>query len=130
MTGIERRIALEPPAVAGPLAGGARAVVAGLVLGCLSLSSAQATDSPVGGDPALGAYLSSECVTCHQASGAQIGGVPAIVGWPPDQFVAVMNSYRDKHRDNPVMHNVASRLSDEEIAALAVYFGRLKAPTN
>jgi mono/diheme cytochrome c family protein len=31
---------------------------------------------------ALGQYLSLECVTCHQASGRAVGGVPAIVGRP------------------------------------------------
>ena len=88
--------------------------------------SAYSTDAGAEGDPALGAYLSSECVACHQASGIQIGGIPAIVGWPQDQFVAVMKSYRDGHRDNPVMYNVAARLTDEEIAALAAHFGALK----
>ncbi len=33
------------------------------------------------GDPALGQYLSSECVTCHQLTG-QYQGIPPIVGWP------------------------------------------------
>lgn len=92
----------------------------------LPFGTARADETLVAGDPALGAYLSSECVACHQASGVQVGGVPAIVGWPHEQFVAVMKSYRDGHRDNPVMHNVASRLTDEDIAALAAHFGALK----
>jgi len=82
--------------------------------------------APRAADPALGAYLSSECVACHLASGVRVGGIPAIVGWPQEQFVAVMKAYRDGHRDNPVMHNVAARLTDEEIAALAAHFGALK----
>lgn len=78
------------------------------------------------GDRELGQYLSSECVTCHQASGQQTGGVPAITGWPDDQFVAVMHSYKTNDRDNQVMRTIAARLSDEDIAALAAYFGELK----
>ncbi len=74
------------------------------------------------GDRELGQYLASECVSCHQASGRQSGGVPSITGWPDEQFVAVMLSYKNKVRDNQVMQTIAARLSDEEIAALAVYF--------
>jgi cytochrome c553 len=70
---------------------------------------------------ALGQYLASECTSCHQLSGAS-AGIPAIVGWPRDQFVAVVKSYRAKERDNEVMRTIASRLTDEEIAALAAYF--------
>lgn len=78
------------------------------------------------GDRELGQYLSSECVTCHQASGQQAGGVPAITGWADDQFIAVMHAYKNRERDNQVMQAIAARLSEEEIAALAAYFGELK----
>jgi cytochrome c553 len=97
-----------------------------LLCGFDFLGAARAEEAQVG-DAALGAYLSSECVTCHQASGQQVGGVPAIIGWPHDQFIAVMKGYRAGLRDNPVMHNVASRLSDDDIAALAAHFGGIVA---
>lgn len=77
------------------------------------------------GDRELGQYLSAECVTCHQLSGRSTGGVPQITGWPEDQFVAVMNAYKLKQRDNPVMQTVAGRLAPEDIAALAAFFGEL-----
>ena len=77
------------------------------------------------GDSAFGEYLSSLCVTCHLPSGQMVGGIPPIVAWPEEQFVAVMHSYRAKERDNNVMQNVAEKLSDDEIAALAAYFGGL-----
>ena len=54
------------------------------------------------------------------------GGIPAIVGLPADQFVALMGAYKDKHRDNQVMQTIAGRLSQEEIAALAAYYDSLK----
>jgi cytochrome c len=38
-----------------------------------------------------------------------------------------MQDYRQKKRDNPIMQTVADRLSPEEIAALAAYFGSLPA---
>ena len=74
-------------------------------------------------DRELGEYLSAECVTCHQISGRETGAVPRITGWPDDHFVAVMNAYKDKHRDNPIMQTIAGRLATDEIAALAAYFG-------
>jgi cytochrome c553 len=77
------------------------------------------------GDRALGEYLSSECVTCHQLSGRG-SGIPPIIGLPDDSFIAIMSQYRDKKRDNPIMQTIASHLSDEEIAALAAYFGSVK----
>ncbi|MEJ1161986.1 c-type cytochrome [Prosthecomicrobium sp. N25] len=73
------------------------------------------------GDPALGEYLSGECVTCHQLSGNQ-DGIPSIVGWPAAWMVEALTEFKAHKRPNPTMQTIASRLSDEEIAALAVYF--------
>jgi cytochrome c553 len=77
------------------------------------------------GDKALGEYLSSECVTCHQLSG-RYQGIPPIVGWPEQSFVEIMDEYRSKKRSNPVMQTIAAKFSKEEIAALAAYFGSVK----
>lgn len=76
-------------------------------------------------DVAFGQYLSSECVTCHRVDGQDVG-IPSIVGWPAEQFVAVLKSYKNKDRPNPVMQSAAGRLGDDEMAALAAYFGSLK----
>ena len=61
-------------------------------------------------------------MTCHQESG-RAQGVPAIVGWPDEQFVAVMLSYKNRERPNPIMQAIAGRLSQAEIEALAAWFG-------
>lgn len=90
--------------------------------------AAPAAGTPVSqpkGDVAFGEYLSSLCVTCHLPSGKAVGGIPPIVAWPEDQFIAVINSYRWKDRDSEVMRTVTAQLTDEEIAALAAYFGGL-----
>jgi cytochrome c553 len=76
-------------------------------------------------DRALGEYLSSECVTCHQLSG-QYDGIRPIVGWPEPLFIEVMGEYRQKKRTSEIMQTVAGRLSAEETAALAAYFGSLE----
>ena len=80
------------------------------------------------GDAALGEYLSSECVTCHQLSGAATAGIPPITGMPPEAFVAALMAYKTGIRDNQVMRSVAARLSDEEMAALAAYFAARRTP--
>lgn len=103
------------------------------IFAALPAQSQQAsTSAPAGtpvsqpkGDAAFGEYLSSLCVTCHLPSGRAVGGIPPIVAWPEDQFIAVINSYRWKDRDNEVMRTVTAQLTDEEIAALAAYFGGL-----
>ena len=77
------------------------------------------------GDKALGEYLSSECVACHQITGRH-QGIPPIVGWPSATFIAIIGEYRAKKRDSPTMQTIAVRLSDEEVAALAAYFGSLQ----
>lgn len=77
------------------------------------------------GDAAYGEYLSSECQTCHQASGESAQGVPPIVGWPTEDFKIALYAYKTKVRDNNVMQMMAGSLGDEEIASLAAYFKSL-----
>ncbi|WP_081536343.1 c-type cytochrome [Rhodovulum sp. P5] len=76
------------------------------------------------GDAAYGEYLASECQTCHQSDGSD-RGIPSITLWPEEDFVLAMHAYKQRLRPHPVMQMMASRLSDEEIAALAAYFGTL-----
>ena len=76
-------------------------------------------------DAALGEYLSSQCTTCHQLSG-KVSGIPSIVGWDQESFIAVMQSYKKKERENKVMQNISGTLSTEDIAALAAYFATIK----
>jgi cytochrome c553 len=95
---------------------------------CAYLTTSAVAVAPLAhasGDRELGQYLSSECLTCHQLSG-KFEGIPPIVGWPDTTFVEIMNEYRSKKRENPVMQTIAGKFSPEEIAALAAYFGSLK----
>lgn len=80
-------------------------------------------------DVAYGEHLSGECATCHRKDG-QEKGIPAIIGWPVEQFVAVLKSYKAKERTHDLMRTIAGRLSDEEMAALAAYYATLKLPAN
>ncbi len=99
------------------------------MLACSGILGAVASvPSPaLGADTALGRHLAGECVTCHPRDNRPVG-IPAIFGWPPDQFIAVLKSYKAKERPNPVMQSIAASLSEEEMAALAAYFATLKPP--
>ena len=78
----------------------------------------------IAGDPEYGAYLAGECTTCHRYDGSD-RGIPSITGWPLEEFVIALQAYKRAKRTHPVMQLVAARLSDEEIAALAVHFRNL-----
>jgi cytochrome c553 len=73
----------------------------------------------------LGRYLASECMTCHRTATAA-GTIPDIFGMAEPSFTTLIKAYRDKQLPNPVMQNVASRLKDDEIEALAAYFAQTK----
>lgn len=73
------------------------------------------------GDAEYGAYLASECTSCHQIDGSD-RGIPSIAYWPTEDFVLALHAYKTKLRPHPVMQMIAGRLSDEEIAALAAFF--------
>ena len=85
------------------------------------------TGAAVAADVELGRYLASECMTCHRAA-TETSTIPAIFGLTELHVTEVMKAYRDKSLPNPVMQTIASRLSDEEIAALALYFAKTKKP--
>jgi len=78
-----------------------------------------------GADIELGRYLSTECTTCHGAAKTD-STIPNIRGLGETHLVEVIKAYRAKVLPNPVMQTVASRLNDEEIAALAAYFASAK----
>lgn len=77
------------------------------------------------GDIELGRYLSSECTTCHGASKTD-STIPPIHGLDQRHFVEVLKAYRNKALPNAAMQNIAGRLHDDDIAALAAYFAAAK----
>ena len=66
-------------------------------------------------------------MTCHATAKAD-STIPNIFGLGQTRFVAAIKAYRDKALPNPVMQTIASRLSDDDIAALALYFQTAKKP--
>lgn len=97
----------------------------------VAIASAAATRHGAGtsraADAEFGRYLASECLTCHR-TGTATSTIPNIFGMAESTFGIVMRAYRGRELPNPVMQNIASRLTDEEIAALALYFSETKQP--
>jgi len=78
---------------------------------------------------AYGEHLAQECVACHRTDGGPDPGIRSIIGWEATIFVTTMKAYKNQEfaeRRNPVMVSVARSLNDEELEALAAYFGALK----
>lgn len=75
---------------------------------------------------AYGRHLAAECTSCHRLDGAP-STIPSILGKPQDEFMALLSAYRNGRKTNPVMVSVAKSLDDEQMAALAAYFGSLPA---
>lgn len=105
----------------------------GALMAFLGAGQAPAAPSAPGLDPAilaiegdieLGEYLASDCTSCHRLDGSD-QGIPAITGWPQDDFVTAMHAYKSGQRENPVMQMMARRFDNDEIAALAAWFATL-----
>jgi cytochrome c553 len=76
---------------------------------------------------AYGQHLASECTSCHRIDGTD-NGIPAIIGWDRTEFVATMSFYRSGARTNAAMVSVAQSLDEQQLDALAAYFGALPKP--
>ena len=74
-----------------------------------------------------GRHLAQECSGCHRIDGID-NGIPSIVGWDAERFVATLRFYKTGARTNPVMVSVAGSLDDEHLAALAAYYASLPKP--
>ena len=84
------------------------------------------TADPVPADDLFdyGAYLSSECTSCHRLDGGGDHAIPPIIGWPEDLFIQAIDRYRRGVLTNQIMQNVARSLGEEETAALARFFSQ------
>jgi cytochrome c len=76
---------------------------------------------------AYGRHLARECTGCHRIDGVD-NGIPSIIGWQADVFVATVRFYQTGKRTNPVMVSVATSLDDKQLDALAAYFASLPKP--
>lgn len=99
-----------------------------LMLGAV-LAGRAAALAQDGKEMAYGKHLSQQCTACHRIDGTS-EGIPSIIGWEKEQFVAALTSYKENTRKNEVMVSMAQTLGDREMQALATYFGSLKTPAH
>ncbi len=78
-------------------------------------------------DSAAGKTMSSRCVGCHGAEGnSQSSNFPILAGQKPAYIVNQLRAFRAGTRENGMMQNMASNLSNEEMNNLAAYFASVK----
>lgn len=78
------------------------------------------------GDAAAGEGLAKKCAACHGADGKGKKDNPAIAGLAEAAFVQAMNDYKSGAKENKAMARATKKLSDDDIANLAAYYGSLK----
>jgi len=78
-------------------------------------------------DTEYGEFLAGECLTCHvsvDSGGTNDASIPLIHGKPSEILIQALLEYRAEIRENQIMRSVASRLTDDEIAALSAWFSQ------
>ena len=101
------------------------ALALGLALGLGGLSLAAAGDDAK--IKSYGRHLAQECTGCHRLDGVD-NGIPSIIGWDAERFIVTLKFYQTGERPNPVMVSVAKSLDEDQLAALAAYYGSLPKP--
>jgi len=95
-----------------------------------NLAAYYSSQPPVsaGGDPNLaksGQTKASMCLGCHGTSAEGNGQFPRLAGQHPDYLVKQLSSFKEGVRKSGPMQAIASSLSEDDMKALAAYFGSL-----
>src|SRR5438105_13895231 len=90
-------------------------IAAGLLLAVTA--AAPAADIPAG---------AAACSGCHPANRTVDTPVPRLVGRDPAQIVAAMTEFRAGSRPATIMDRVAKGFTDDEIKAIAAWYGAQK----
>jgi sulfide dehydrogenase cytochrome subunit len=90
----------------------------GLVMSLwLPSGGAMAADAPPG---------ASSCSGCHPASRAIDTPVARLIGQRPGDIVAAMQAFRSGQRSGTIMDRIAKGFTDDEIKAIADWYGAQK----
>ena len=80
-------------------------------------------DQIAGGDPKHGAFVATNCVSCHGPSGVSTSGLaPTLAGMDTAVIYKQLDDYRSGKRSWGVMEAIARALSDRDAADAAAYF--------
>ncbi len=80
----------------------------------------------VAGETDAQTLYARSCASCHGATAEGVAGFPSLVGLSPELIRSRLQAYRAGENVGPksaVMHPIAGKLSDEQIAVLASYLG-------
>ncbi len=100
-------------------------LAASLVIGLTQPTLAADEDNLISG--ASGTMLSNTCAGCHGTDGVSSGpSIPTIAGLAPSYFTEIMEAYKLGDVPSTIMGRIASGYSDEEIEAMAEYYGKQK----
>jgi cytochrome c553 len=94
-----------------------------LILAALLFASAMPSADAASPIPPPGA---SSCSGCHPASKSVDTPVPRLVGHSPAEIEAAMLAFRAGQKPASVMDRIAKGFSDEEIKAIAAWYGAHK----
>jgi cytochrome c553 len=95
-----------------------------------NLAAYYSSQAPVsaGGDPNLaksGQAKSGMCLGCHGSSAEGNGQFPRLAGQHPGYLAKQLSSFKESARKNGHMQAIAGTLSEDDMKALAAYFGSL-----
>jgi sulfide dehydrogenase cytochrome subunit len=94
-----------------------------LILAALLFASAMPLVDAASPTPPPGA---SSCSGCHAVSKSVDTPVPRLVGLSPAEIEAAMLAFRTGQRPASVMDRIAKGFSDDEIRAIAAWYGAQK----
>ena len=92
----------------------ARQAVVAAVLMCAGIVPAPAADAPPG---------AASCSGCHPANANVDTPVPRLAGQTPAAIMAAMQAFRTGGRPATVMDRIAKGFSDDEVKAIAAWYG-------
>ena len=82
-----------------------------------SASEAGAADAPPG---------AMSCSGCHPAGRGVDASVPRLIGRDPADIVTAMQGFKSGQRPSTVMDRIAKGFSDDEVKAIAAWYGAQK----
>jgi sulfide dehydrogenase cytochrome subunit len=88
-----------------------------LLASAVPASAAGSADAPAG---------ATACSGCHATARSVDTAVPRLFGRNPDEIVAAMHAFKSGERPATVMDRIAKGFSDDEIKAIAVWYGAQK----
>jgi cytochrome c553 len=96
-----------------------------LLTACLAASLGAALLAQAAGNAVAGKSKAEECAVCHGDRGEGLEG-PKISGKAESDFLQAMRDYKSGKRLDPVMKDIVSKLSDQDLADLAAYYASMK----